>query len=300
MTRPSSSPDRDPRRYWLHPMLRIVSRSDAEIKRLLSKAAAAAYSDVLRLSKSDKDGKIVRRGQLSSAYRALRKTMGNLFADVYDTIKADRLDAMFAALLSSYQWEDPYYRAAGIPKSTRDYLRKSSQAMSDRRVELMLRRFNTEQIPLSKQVYRTRALAQKWVDNTINIGIGRGLTSRELAKEVREHIDPDVRGGVSYAAQRLARTEINNAFHTAAIVSNMDKPWVLGMQWRLSGSHPAEDICDELSKEDKFDLGMGIYPAGKTPKKPHPQCMCYVAPSLQDEDEFVAAFARGEYTNHFG
>lgn len=299
MSAPVSS-HRDARRYWLHPMLRIVNRSDAEIKRLLNKAASAAYSDVLRLSQTDKTGKVVRRGQLSSAYRALRKTMSNLFVDVGDTVRADRLDAMFAALLASHQWEEPLYRAAGISKSTRDQLRKSTQAMSERRVELMLRRFNTEQIPLSRQVYRTQALAQKWVDDAINIGIGRGLTARELANEVKDKIRPDVRGGVSYAAMRLSRTEINNAFHAAAVVSNMDKPWVQGMQWHLSATHPEEDICDKMSSEDKFELGNGIYPVGKVPKKPHPQCLCYIAPSLQDEDEFVAAFARGEYTNHFG
>lgn len=281
-------------------MLSIVRRSDAEIKRLLNKAAVAAYSDIIRLSQSDNNGKIIRRGQFSAAYRALRKTMDNLFADVYDTVKADRLDAVFAATLAAHQWEEHYYRAAGIPKSVRDHLRRGTQAMSDRRVEIMLRRFNTKQLPLSKQVYRTRALARGWVDDAINIGIGRGLSARELANEVKDKIRPDVRGGVSYAAMRLARTEINNAFHTASIASSVDKPWVEGMQWHLSGSHAVKDICDRLSNDNENGLGKGIYPKNKTPEKPHPQCLCYITPALQDEDEFVAAFARGEYTNFFG
>jgi hypothetical protein len=292
----SSTAGREPRRFWLHPMLRVVQRTDAEIKRLLGKAAEAAASDVERLAPKG----LTRRGQFSSAYGALRKTLRILFDDVGDTVKAGRLDAAEAAMLSSYEWEEPYYRAAGLSRSERSRLRASTVAMSDRNVELMLRRFNTEQIPLSQQVYRTRQLASGWVDKIVNLGLGRGLTARELAQEVKSSIRPGVSGGVSYAAMRLGRTEINNSFHTAAILSSVDKPWVQGVHWHLSGSHAVPDICDKLAKEDRFDLGNGIFPRDNVPRKPHPQCFCYIAPALQDEDDFVASFARGEYDSYFG
>lgn len=258
---------------------------------MLGKAAQAAASDIERLAPKHP----VRRGQLTAAFQAVRKTLGILFADVGDTVKAGRTDAASAAMLSAYEWEEPYYRAAGIPARIRDRLRAGTRALSDRNVELMLRRFNTRQIPLSRQVYRTQALARGWVDEKINLGIGRGLTAREIARDVRTMIDPSVRGGVSYAAFRLGRTELNNAFHTAAIVSTADKPWVNGMQWKLSLTHPAEDICNELAEKDKFGMGEGIFPKLHVPNKPHPQCMCFVIPNLIDEDAFVDAFARGEY-----
>lgn len=297
MSRPS--PSRDPARFWLHPMLTVVRRTDAEIKRLLYKAAEAAASDITRLAPNPKPGATIRRGQFSAALREIRKTIKNLFADVGDTVRAGRLDAAQSAMLSAYKWEEPYYIAAGLDAGQRSMLRRSTLDISRRNVELMLRRFNTEQIPLSRQVYKSRALAQGWVDNTINTGIGRGLTAREIAKEVRSYIRPDTRGGVSYAALRLGRTEINNSFHTAAVVSSIDKPWVMSMQWHLSGSHTDPDICDKLAKENRFGLGDGIFPKDAVPKKPHPHCFCYVAPGLQDEDDFVASFARGEYDNYF-
>lgn len=276
-------------------MLRVVRRTDTEIRRLLYKAADAAASDVERLAPRG----AIRRGQFSMALREIRKTIKNLFADVGDTVREGRLDAAQSAMLASYQWEEPYYIAAGLNARERSMLRRSTLDISRRNVELMLRRFNTEQIPLSRQVYRSRALAQGWVDNLVNIGIGRGLTARELAREVKQHIRPDTRGGTAYAALRLGRTEINNSFHTAAVLSTVDKPWVSSMSWNLSGSHTDEDICDKLAKEDRFGLGEGMFPREQVPQKPHPQCFCYVVPKMQDEDEFVAAFARGEYDNYF-
>lgn len=276
-------------------MLRIVHRTDAEIKRLLGKAAEAAASDVERLAPKAP----IRRGQLTSAFKAVRRTMQILFTDVGDTVKVGRLDAAEAAMQSAYDWEDPYYKAAGLSAAERSALRASTTAMSDRNVELMLRRFNTEQIPLSRQVYRTRQLASGWVDKVINLGLGRGLTAREIAQEVKGSIRPDVRGGVSYAAMRLGRTEVNNAFHTASILSTVDKPWIEGMQWHLSGSHAVPDICNRLAEDDRHDLGSGVFPRGLVPAKPHPQCLCYVAAALQDEDDFVAAFASGQYDNYF-
>jgi hypothetical protein len=153
-------------------------------------------------------------------------------------------------MASAFEWEEPYYVASGLSRSERSKLRASTTAMSDRNVELMLRRFNTEQIPLSQQVYRTEKLASGWVDKVVNLGLGRGLTAREIAKEVKGSIRPDVQGGVAYAAMRLGRTEVNNSFHTAAIVSSADKPWVEGMHWHLSGSHPKKDICNLLAEED--------------------------------------------------
>lgn len=292
MTAPLGS--RDPKRYWLHPMLRVVRRSDIEIKRLLHKAAQAAESDVIRMTPSS-IGKIVRIGQLSAATQAVRKTLRLLFDDVYETVRAGRTDAAEAALLSAFEWEEPYYRAAGLSKPERDRLRAATQGLSVRNVELMLRRFNTEQIPLSQQVYRTRQLASGWVDEKINLGIGRGLSARELAKEVASSIRPDVRGGVAYAAMRLSRTELNRSFHTAAQLSVVDKPWVQGMSWHLSASHPKPDICDEYATEDRHGMGNGVFPRDEVPEKPHPQCFCFVTPELIEEDQFVAAFARGEY-----
>lgn len=275
----------------MHPLLRIVERTDLEIRRLLSKAASAAESDLVRLS----PGNVVRRGQMSGALQALRGTLGLLFADVGDTVKAGRTDAAQAAREASFDWVEPLLREAGLSTAERDMLRAGAIATTERNVDLMLRRYNSEQLALSKQVYKTKQLSQGWVDRVINTSIGRGLTAREIAREVRSSIRPNTAGGVAHAALRLGRTELNNSFHTAAIVANADKPWAEAMEWHLSGSHARKDICDEYAGKDSWGLGDGIFPKNKVPDKPHPNCFCFIVPKLQDEDDFVASFIRGDY-----
>jgi hypothetical protein len=278
----------------LIPILRITARSDAEIRRLLEKTAQAAESDILRLTKSG-PGAITRRGQLQLANRTLKKTLANFWRDVGDTIRASKLDAVVATLDATFTWDEPFFIRAGFSAQRRKSMRQSLLEMSERNIERMLRRFSTTQIPLSKQVYRTNSLTNKWVDNLINRAIGRGLSAKELAREVKQFIKPNVRGGVSYAALRLARTEINNASHATAIAQATEKPWALGMQWHLSASHPKRDECDDLAKEDSHDLGAGVFPPDAVPLKPHPQCFCYVTPEVVGEDEFLSHLIAGDY-----
>ena len=46
-------------------------------------------------------------------------------------------------------------------------------------------------------------------------------------------------------------------------------------RWSLASDHPAVDICDENAEADNYDLGAGVYPAGRAPEFPaHPGCKC--------------------------
>lgn len=283
-----------PKAVFLSPVLQVVARSDTEIRRLLLKTAAAASADI-KHHLGEQTGAVVRRGQFRLAQQALKATLANFWRDAGETIRAGRLDAAVARLDAAFTWDEPLLRRAGVPAASLADLHRSIRQTSMRAVELMIRRFTTQQLSLSRQVYRTRALTNGWIDNLINRALGRGLTARELAAEVRKHIHPDVKGGVSYAAMRLARTEINNAAHAAAIADMIDKPWVLGAEWKLSASHPKQDECDELAHEDKFGLGKGAFPIHEIPQKPHPNCFCFLVPKLLGEDEFIAGLAAGQF-----
>jgi hypothetical protein len=152
-------------------------------------------------------------------------------------------------------------------------------------------------IPLSRAVYKTQALASGMVDRKVKQGLLLGMNARTIAKSVKDLIRPDVKGGVSYAAHRLARTEINHAYQTSQAERYADEPWVTGMRWNLSGSHPAPDICNVLADRDDYDLGAGVYPVGKRPDS-HPNCLCYQTPEQIDEDAFVDAFIAGDYNTY--
>lgn len=154
-------------------------------------------------------------------------------------------------------------------------------------------------IPLSEAVYRVRQLSTGMVDREVARGILLGEGWKEIAGRVKEMIRPDVKGGVSYAAKRLGRTELNNAFHTAQIAQREDSPFTKGFQWHLSGSHPVPDECNEYAEKVHSRGGEpGVFSVGSVPKKPHPNCLCYLTTVLVEDEEFQRTLARGGYDSY--
>lgn len=141
---------------------------------------------------------------------------------------------------------------------------------------------------LSSRVFKNSELAAGRIDKIVNSALARGLSARELAKEIRTFILPTTPGGVSYAAMRLARTELNNSFH-AASTATYDRPWVSKVVWHLSGSHPKPDACNTLAAKK--------YEPDAVPDKPHPQCLCFTTAETVSPAEFRQAMASGQYDN---
>lgn len=146
---------------------------------------------------------------------------------------------------------------------------------------------------LSPRVYKNSALASGAVERQIRAGIIQGMSARDLAKRVERFISARTPGGVSYAALRLARTELNNAFHEEQKRQG-DAPWIKSMKWNTSGSHPRKDACDTLANQNLHGLGKGCYPADDVPDKPHPQCLCYTTFVTISEREMLALLPRGQ------
>lgn len=77
-------------------------------------------------------------------------------------------------------------------------------------------------------------------------------------------------------ALRVARTEINAAYHKARNERWKNEPFVIGQLIHLSPQHDIDDICDELE---------GRYPKDFIWTGWHPQCMCTSGPILISGDE---------------
>lgn len=77
-------------------------------------------------------------------------------------------------------------------------------------------------------------------------------------------------------ALRVARTEINAAYHKARNERWKNEPFVIGQLIHLSPQHDIDDICDELE---------GRYPKDFIWTGWHPQCMCTSDPILISGDE---------------
>lgn len=87
-------------------------------------------------------------------------------------------------------------------------------------------------------------------------------------------------------ALRVARTEINSAYHNARNERWANEPFVIGQYIHLSPQHDPEkdeDICDELQ---------GYYPKGFKWSGWHPNCMCTSDPIMVYGEERKALIRR--------
>lgn len=97
-------------------------------------------------------------------------------------------------------------------------------------------------------------------------------------------------------ALRVARTEINAAYHTTRNERWANEPFVIGQHIHVSPQHDPEedaDICDELE---------GYYPKDFVWNSWHPQCMCTSDPVMISGDEreqFYRKLLNGEDMSNY-
>lgn len=114
-------------------------------------------------------------------------------------------------------------------------------------------------------------------------------------EQVEKIVDRWVLEKARYQARVVARHESVEAARDMAKRAAAEQPYVHGLRWTISGSHPVVDVCDVLASQDLYGLGPGGYPPGEVPSTPHPSCLCNLA-QIADSDHFKRelAKARGE------
>lgn len=280
--------------------LQLQVKVDREVLVLL-RSIKADVDRQLKLLKGDKIGTAIRREQLRLAQHAINDALTSGWARLSDIVERQALVAAEGAVAVNGDLERALV-SAGLRKAERAALLRSNIAQAQQAVRHALNRVLDDEgktrITLSQRVYNSRQLLSGEVDRLVNSALARGLNAKEFAKEVTKFIRPDTPGGVRYAAMRLSRTEINNAFHYAQTRDSAMKPWVNGQKWYLSGSHPKPDECNDFAEQNKFNLGQGVFPKGDVPNKPHPHCLCYITPETVGEDEWLRQFKAGQYDDY--
>jgi hypothetical protein len=283
----------DPLRRYL----RIQGAAEKEVNEILRGALSDVDRQLRGLEGRTNIGSTVRRTQLQAVRLSLLEWIAEIWRRIGLLIRAKSVDAALAATAAAARWDNAFLDRLGMTQAQKRAWQRRLEESARRSAQLGInRRFDTSggtNRDLSERVYGSHNLAQRLVQNKIESGLARGLSADEMAKEIRGLIRPDVPGGVSYAAKRLARTELNNAFHYQQILDASKKPWVSGLEWRLSGSHPAEDICDKVAKAHSKGKPAGIYTIAEVPDKPHPQCLCSLIPVTMDQDDFLEGLLAG-------
>lgn len=153
---------------------------------------------------------------------------------------------------------------------------------------------------LSDKVWLRSRDVQSRIDRLMLYHIQQGTAAVDIAKLLEPFLTgegaesttrkPYGRVG-SYAARRLARTEITAAVGRAMVNANIANPWVEGTKWNLSPSHPIYDICDKNAAGGRD----GVYDNDKVPQYPaHPHELCYLTPEITRTPAQVTAALRAE------
>lgn len=266
MARGAARHDRGP----LLAFLRVQRAGDREMLAELRRASERIVVELRRLEGRTGTGVAVRRDQLGLARAAILRETADLWRRLGRSIEARQADAAAAAIESAYP---AAMLRRVMPAADVEYLLRSARASAREHAATLSARLALSQIPLAQSVYRNQALASGKIDAIINDAIARGASAKELARDVLAYIRPDVPGGMSYAAMRLGRTELNNAFHAQQVLSGIEAPWTVGQKWNLSRSHPVRDVCNDNAESVHYEDGEpGVYLPADVPGKPHPQC----------------------------
>ena len=117
-----------------------------------------------------------------------------------------------------------------------------------------------------------------------------------FVEEPLEHVGLGVYRSARKNALRVARTEINAAYHTARNERWANEPFVIGQHIHVSPQHDPEedaDICDELE---------GYYPKDFVWNSWHPQCMCTSDPVMisgEERKQFYKRLFNGEDMSNY-
>lgn len=300
MSAPRPIPARD--RRALQPYIRVQRATDRQLVVLLRDALVSVNKELRRLQNKVGVGAAVRADQLAQAKAAIFREMAAVWRRTGDLVRAGRYEAAAAGVESVGIYDRVLFTAAGAAAEF-DLLQAGLKAYARNAIDLGQVRLTTSAVELSRNVYDAEALSSGQLDRLLNALLARGASAREIAREVAGWIDPDVPGGVSYAAMRLGRTELNNAFHASQAMTMSMEPWVKATQWNLSGSHPKPDECDDYASDTTFNGAPGQYETNAVPANPHPHCLCFLTPVLMTQDSFMQSLNNGDFdsfTSQFG
>jgi hypothetical protein len=289
----------DPR-DWLRKHLRTMRAADRQVLAAIEQARRDINKMLREVESRPGIGAAVRQEQLLLVKRNLMREQSKLWRKLGEIVRARRLEAASNSIQLTQTIDAVLLQSVGGLRNGA----KIAQALGDaerdaaeRHMDRLIARVNGDSyIPLSQRVYNSEVNINGTINRKVNSFLSRGLSAREAAMELRQYINPNTPGGIRYAAMRLSRTEINNAAHAVTIDAQRGKPWVEGMQWRLSSSHPKPDICDQYARGGPG--GKGLYPVADTPGKPHPHCFCYVTPTTTSEKDFMNALVGGKYDDY--
>lgn len=283
----------DPKQNWLVRYIGVQKVYDEKVIEALQNAAVDAAAAAAKYEGKTNISSKAALHQSRTVRREIHKIITELFKGLVPIIKAGQKDAAEAAATAALKQDADFMKLLFPNANERKQFEASFTEAARQNILAMITRVLNPQWPLSERIWKSGSLASGAIDRKINSAIARGSSAKQLADIVRSDIKFGAPGGTSYCAMRLARTEINNAFHAQSIANAQDSPWVMEMEWHLSKSHKEQNcFCEYYADEQFFEVG-------DVPPKPHPQCMCYVTPVSMGYTSFAQQLEQGAFDDYF-
>jgi hypothetical protein len=274
----------------LHRQLLPLQFTDSEIKRILNNSTRETQRIMAAMAA---------KGTTSAAVRSAQVALANMNVQMWngvgDATTVGIGDAVWNATEMQALFDEDLFSAAGFQHQ---YWRQSMMAQAKVGVDSLISR-KVNGISLSEKVYKNKAVSSGKINDLINTGLALGKSPAEIAKSVVGYVNPNTPGGASYAAMRLGRTEVVNAFHTTAVRNYQKTPWIETAIWNLSGSHKVPDACNEYAESTHTKGGeAGEFKVSDIPGKPHPNCLCYITPVMPSLEKFAKNYEAGKYDSY--
>ena len=165
---------------------------------------------------------------------------------------------------------------AELPKYIKDLLATGKKVLNDpaaiNEFNKKIKKYQEQIDHLSNLGYKNSRLKKAY--NNIITQVKKG--SVEGLKKAAERA---VKAKTSYIAERIARTEIANAYGNAVVYRAQKDKRIVGIRSVLSSRHSKKDICDLYANANLHGMGKGVSPKKKSPHfSYHVNCMCNLVP----------------------
>ena len=250
----------------------------ASAKRIDTILQNAARDTLVRLKEIAGTGSL-EEAQKSAMLKSLTSTLETLKTDYGELMKLHLLGSSQIAADRELQITGKLFNGAEFEQMTKglrpEFARSATIAnigevavtfgkVAERAVNIAFQRIYQDGLTLSDRLWRLDNTTRTVMQDKVVGAIAKGTSARDLAKDLRSYLTEAGKGNARYNSMRLARTEINTVHREAHIQSCLDdkgelKEFISAVGWRLSASHPAQDICDVWASQDINSLGRGNY-----------------------------------------
>lgn len=268
----------------------LDDRGEAEIEAIYQQAQAALQADIASYAGADGNLRV-------EALRSLEAQIEQILAAA-----AARRDAILtagitqAASLGATPWAGASV-AVSLPAISQEaaqivttFAADDGLTLSDRlwRIDLNARQAMARSV-------QTAVVRGQSISAAVNDFLARGaavpadLAAQQglasVANVQRVAADALMTGSMNPRDQslRVFRTEINRAHGLAYQAGAFAQPDVIGTRFLLSPRHPEVDECDMHARVNRYGLGPGVYPKGRSPWPAHPNTLSFEEAVFEDE-----------------